>query len=82
MRNILYVRIGESKEALVDRFKARVASFLVVSALTTVFLAGSPARAADACDPLPEAVCNSENWVKECVVWIVKYGHAADHCDS
>ena len=65
-----------------DRIKSRIATLLVVSSLTTGFLVGSPARAAHNCHPAPDPVCNSKDWVVECIVWIVKYGHAADHCDS
>ena len=64
-----------------DRIKRRIALCLAASALISV-LAATPAAAADNCHPAPDAVCNSRKWVVECVVWIVKYGHAADYCDT
>lgn len=61
-----------------NRFKARIAAFLVVSAATTVFFGGSPALASDSCHPFPEAYCNTITYLNNCVFW----QPPAEYCDS
>ena len=62
------------------RIKARVALFLTALALSSVFVAGSPARAADNCHPLPDAVCNTHDWYRECVFARIWYGYSDPDC--
>lgn len=82
MRNTPYVRVGVSKEALVDRIKARIASLLVMTVVGSIFVGALPARADDSCYPYPEQVCNTENWFRDCVFAIVWYGQPADYCNN
>lgn len=79
-RNIPYVRIGESKEAQVERIKSKVAPFLVVMAVGSVFAVTSPARAEETCHPMPDAVCNAEEWVRKCVINPIRYGYTDPTC--
>jgi hypothetical protein len=72
---------GESKEALVDRTKRRIALCLAASALASAFMV-APAAADDSCYPYPEVYCNTMSWVIECVWWGIEYGEVHDRCDS
>ena len=80
MRNTLYVRVEESKEAQVDRIKRRIALCLAASALASVFMAAPAAAADDSCYPYPEQYCNTMTWVIECVWWRIEYGTSAQWC--
>ncbi len=63
-----------------DRIRFRIVLLVALSALSSIFVA-SPAQASASCHPMPDAVCETPQWVYDCVYTPIRYGYMPEHCD-
>ena len=61
------------------RVRARTAWFLVAGAAASVFVA-APAQADVSCYPMPEIVCNTQDYYYNCIYTPIRYGYTPPEC--